>query len=84
MRCITMPEGSIPPTMENGIGRNVDSTSETESRCWNCGAHVTPRFARVMGDNDNQVHACPRCNGFRELSEGAAGDAGNVDSAVDG
>lgn len=82
-RCITMPERSVPPTMENGISRDGDATSGTDSRCWNCGSHVTPRFARVMGDNDDQVHACPRCKGFRELSEGAGGNPERTDSALD-
>lgn len=45
-----------------------------ENRCWNCGGHVTARFARVMGDNDNEVYVCPNCCGFRELSNGASGD----------
>lgn len=37
------------------------TTRGPTQRCWNCGAHVTPRFSRVMGDNDDRVYACPRC-----------------------
>lgn len=57
-----------------------------ENRCWNCGGHVTARFARVMGDNDNEVYVCPKCCGFRELSNGASGDpsSAQVHSAEDG
>jgi len=66
--------------MNHGFGREGDPTSGTDSQCWNCGAHVTPRFARVMGDNDDEVYACPRCQGFRELSEGAGGDPASARS----
>lgn len=32
-------------------------------KCQNpdCGAWVTPKFARVLGDNDETVHVCPHC-----------------------
>ena len=29
--------------------------------CRNCGHHVAADFARVLGDNDGRVHACPEC-----------------------
>jgi len=40
--------------------------------CQNCGAHVSERFARVMGDEDNTVHACPRCDSKGALRAGTA------------
>lgn len=40
--------------------------------CDNCGAFVTPDFARVFGDNHNDVDGCVRCMSFRELQEGGA------------
>jgi hypothetical protein len=36
--------------------------------CGHCGAFVTPRFARVFGDNDDQVHGCPACTTLAELT----------------
>lgn len=54
------------------------------NRCWNCGGHVTPQFARVMGDNDDEVYLCPRCSGFRELSNGASGDPSAVERGLAG
>ncbi|AGM11912.1 hypothetical protein DNAM5_49 [Haloarcula californiae tailed virus 1] len=29
--------------------------------CRNCDSHVSSEWARVMGDNDGTVHACPDC-----------------------
>jgi len=31
------------------------------THCQNCGSHVTERYARVLGDNNDDVHACPSC-----------------------
>ena len=38
--------------------------------CNDCGAFVTARFARVLGDNEDEVYPCRRCTGFSELIEG--------------
>jgi hypothetical protein len=38
--------------------------------CRNCGSFVTPRFVRVFGTNDSQLHACPDCAPVGELMEG--------------
>lgn len=40
------------------------------TRCRNCGAHVTERFARVFGNNGNQVHGCLDCSVNTELYDG--------------
>jgi hypothetical protein len=32
------------------------------AECQNCGSHVSKRFARVMGDNNGKIHACPSCS----------------------
>lgn len=40
--------------------------------CLNCGSMVTGQFARVFGDNENELYACPNCCGVRELYDGAA------------
>jgi hypothetical protein len=38
--------------------------------CNNCGGFVTPDFARVFGDNRNDVNGCVSCMSFRELQNG--------------
>jgi len=29
--------------------------------CRGCGSHVTPQYARVLGDQHDDVHECPDC-----------------------
>lgn len=41
-------------------------------RCRSCGETVTPRFARVFGDNEDVIHACLMCTTGRELISGFA------------
>jgi hypothetical protein len=31
--------------------------------CESCGAHISEKYARVCGDNDDRVSACPNCPG---------------------
>lgn len=40
--------------------------------CLNCGQYVTPTFARVFGDNEDTVHACPNCASMRTIMESGA------------
>lgn len=40
--------------------------------CQNCGAHVSERFARVCGDEDNIAHTCPRCDSKGAIRAGSA------------
>lgn len=42
-------------------------------QCNNCGGHVSEQFARVFGDNDDEVFACNDCTVLRELFEGSGG-----------
>lgn len=35
--------------------------------CSNCDSHVTEQFARVFGDNQDQVHTCMGCGSNAEL-----------------
>lgn len=44
-------------------------------RCRNCETHVTEQFARVFGDNENDVYNCTDCTTNRDLYDGA-GSAG--------
>lgn len=39
--------------------------------CENCGSFVTPGFARVFGDNRNEVHGCKDCLMMAERRDGA-------------
>lgn len=48
----------------------------TMPRCRNCETHVTEQFARVFGDNDNDVYNCTDCATNRDLYDGA-GSAGS-------
>lgn len=36
--------------------------------CNHCGGHVTERFARVLGNNDNEVWGCLGCGAKMRLS----------------
>jgi len=44
--------------------------------CVNCGAFVTPAFARVFGDNDDRVAGCPESTSFRDLTDGESAHTG--------
>lgn len=52
-------------------------TYATQRTCMNCGAFVTPSFARVFGDNDDRVVGCPECMSFKQIATGAAADFGD-------
>lgn len=47
------------------------------SKCLNCGSHVTEDFAKVFGDQDDDVFHCINClgreQGGRELLRHGAG-----------
>lgn len=49
-----------------------DSAENSGGHCLNCENHVSAEFQRVMGDNNQDVHACPRCANQGELARGAA------------
>ncbi|WP_435064301.1 DUF7563 family protein [Halobaculum sp. EA56] len=38
-------------------------------QCVRCGHHVTERFARVFGDNEDVVHRCIGCSRAADLDE---------------
>lgn len=44
--------------------------------CANCGETVSDDFARVFGDNSNELANCPHCPdiAFRDLGDGAGAD----------
>ncbi|WP_135823041.1 DUF7563 family protein [Halostella litorea] len=39
--------------------------------CQNCGAPVSDRFARVFGDNNDQLKTCKNCGTQADLNSGA-------------
>ncbi|WP_090614534.1 DUF7563 family protein [Natrinema salaciae] len=47
-------------------------SSVNHSTCQHCGAHVTDRFRRVFGDDDDRVHRCGDCDSYARLSRGSA------------
>ncbi len=44
-------------------------------QCQHCGAQVTRRYARVLGDENNEVHRCPSCDSKHRRWHGSS--AGN-------
>lgn len=42
--------------------------------CSNCGNHVTTAFVRVFGADNTDVHGCPSCMTFSDISDGEATD----------
>lgn len=61
--------GDAQPSWSPGIG-----DAGAGRVCKGCGAHASSEFARVLGDNDGNVHACPRCVQREDLARGAAAD----------
>jgi DNA-directed RNA polymerase subunit N (RpoN/RPB10) len=56
----------------------VDDEAPTDRsrRCSSCGAHVSHDFARVFGDNGNNVENCLSCSTTRELGQSEADELG--------
>jgi hypothetical protein len=52
----------------------IASGSDTvaENRCRSCGAFVTRDFARVFGNNENEVFGCLECMTATEVKKGGA------------
>jgi len=46
---------------------STDPTSVQTNRCLNCGSAVSAQFARVFGDNQNNVFGCTSCLTTTEL-----------------
>ena len=54
-----------------------------ENRCRNCGSFVTRDFARVFGNNHNEVYGCLECMTATEVKKGGA-RAENVETNIIG
>lgn len=46
----------------------------TTVTCQNCGERVSSEYARVFGDDANELHACSNCSTQRAVARGAAVD----------
>jgi len=55
-----------------GRATTADRDCKPDRECRNCGSHIVPQTARVLGDNQNRVWACPRCVDHDEIYRGAA------------
>lgn len=55
-------------------GERIDDATGGASSCQNCGSHVSLRFTKVFGDNDDIVHACFHCSPHYELFEWRRGN----------
>ncbi|WP_227377309.1 DUF7563 family protein [Haladaptatus halobius] len=47
-------------------------SAPSQNRCQKCGAFVTPQFARVFGNNVDEVYGCFTCLEKRAVRRGAA------------
>ena len=47
----------------------------TTVSCQNCGARVSAEYARVFGNDADELHACSNCSTQRAVARGAAVDA---------
>ncbi|MDS0223652.1 hypothetical protein NDI54_20120 [Haloarcula sp. S1AR25-5A] len=47
----------------------------TSVSCLNCGEPVDAQYARVFGNDDDEVHACRNCSTQGAIANGAAVDA---------
>jgi hypothetical protein len=53
-------------------GQRLRDGNAGTTRCRNCGAYATSQFAKVFGDNDDEIHRCIECSTLRNLQQGAA------------
>jgi len=53
--------------------RTTERAATGQNRCQNCNSFISFRFARVFGNNDDQVDGCLHCANLRVLRNGEAG-----------
>jgi hypothetical protein len=59
----TEPRRTFEGAKYRGTDREPDTEAPVERGvCEACGAEVGAEFARVLGDNDGRIHACPECS----------------------
>jgi hypothetical protein len=62
---------------DNHLSTNNDTMAE--NRCQSCGSFVTKDFAKVFGNNHNEVFGCLECMTATDVKKGGA-RAENVDT----
>lgn len=57
---------------------NAEEQLDTNNRvrCGNCNETVSKQFARVFGNNDDEIDRCPDCATYREIKDGAVPEQG--------
>ncbi|WP_440010455.1 DUF7563 family protein [Halomicrococcus sp. SG-WS-1] len=50
----------------------TEDSAMADTQCRNCDAFVTPQFARVFGNNRNEVYGCFECMTATEVKKGRA------------
>lgn len=55
-----------------------ETDTGSRTRCGNCGETVSQDFARVFGNNDDEIGGCPNCKSFRDMKDGAL--PGDIDA----
>lgn len=63
--------------------RRVPTDPRTMYTCNNCGARVSPDFARVFGDNQNDVFGCMECMLWADIQQGKAGGSDRGRTSTD-
>lgn len=53
------------------VGQRLGDGNAGSTQCRNCGAYVSSQFAKVFGDNDDEIHRCIECSTLRNLQQGA-------------
>lgn len=61
--------------------RETDDGTVADTRCRNCDGFVTPQFARVFGNNRNEVYGCFECMTATEIKKGRANDPDTAERA---
>lgn len=64
------------PNWEPNPAPNQPATGASV-KCRTCENTVSQRYAKVFGDNDDQIDYCPECSTYREMKDGAF-DRGEV------
>ncbi len=61
---------TVRPTSSSSSSSSSGARGET--RCQSCGSFVTARFARVFGNNHDEVFGCLECETATAVKQGAA------------
>lgn len=50
-----------------------EANKTRQNRCKRCNAYISHRFARVFGNNADEVHGCIDCSTLHALRDGEGG-----------